>query len=69
MKSSYYFEYYLLQYVFTDTTNRYVFTTRDFLETVNSYRLDFSPDEITFDERQPLSLLAYDKSDPLHSVN
>lgn len=56
------------QYVFTDSTNRYIFTTTDYVNTVNSYALDFTPDDITFDEREPFSLLAYDKADRLRRV-
>ena len=57
-----------LQYVFTDTTNRYIFTTTDFVRTVSGYQLEFSPHEVTFDERKPFSLLAYDKTDRLRRV-
>lgn len=56
------------QYVFTDTTNKYIFTTTDYVNTVSSYKLDFTPDDITFDERKPFSLLAYDKVDRLRRV-
>ena len=57
-----------VQYVFTDPTNRYMFTTTDFLSTVKGYALDFTPDDITFDERKPFSILSYDKSDRLRRV-
>ena len=45
------------QYVFTDLANKYIFTTVDYGATVQSYPLLFTPDEIIFDEREPLSLL------------
>ena len=57
------------QYVFTDSVNKYIFTTTDFVGTVNSYPIEFTPDEINFDEKKPLSLLAYDKTDRFRKVN
>ena len=45
-----------------------MFTTTDYVTSVNRYKLDFIPDDITFDERKPFSLLAYDKTDRLRSV-
>jgi len=55
--------------VFTDPTNRHMFTTTDFLATVKGYELQFTPDDITFDERKPFSILSYDKSDRLRRVS
>lgn len=49
------------QYVFTDLANKYIFTTVDYGATVQSYPLLFTPDEIIFDEREPLSLLVNHK--------
>ena len=60
--------FFFWQYVFTDTTNKYIFTTIDYGATVQSYSLEFTPDEIIFDEREPLSLLAYDKTDRLRRL-
>lgn len=55
-------------YVFTDITNRQMFTTTDSVNTVQSYPLDFAPDDITFDERKPFSIIAYDKTDRLRRL-
>ena len=58
-----------MQYVFTDTSNKYMFTTTDYGRSVQSRPLDFTPDDVVFDERQPLSILAYDKTLSLHKVS
>ena len=48
-------------YVFTDTKHNKIFVTRDCLETVASYSLNFSPSHVEFDENHLPRFLVHDR--------
>nr|XP_018900989.1 PREDICTED: sortilin-related receptor-like isoform X1 [Bemisia tabaci] len=50
--------------VFTDSTNKMIFTTMDYGKTIIRYSLPFTPSDVTFHQDKPLVFLSHDKSDP-----
>ena len=50
-------------YVFTDLKNNQIFVTRDCLETVDSYSLDFNPSHVEFDKKHLQRFLVHDRED------
>ncbi|XP_046384175.1 sortilin-related receptor-like isoform X2 [Ischnura elegans] len=51
-------------YVFKDSTNRVIYTTKDHGKHFEMVKLKFHPTDISFNEEEPLTFLAYDKIDP-----
>ncbi|XP_046384173.1 sortilin-related receptor-like [Ischnura elegans] len=51
-------------YVFKDSTNRVLYTTKDHGKHFEMVKLKFHPTDISFNEEEPLTFLAYDKIDP-----
>ena len=49
------------QYVFADTLNSYIFTTRDMAHTLTPHRVDFPPASIVPHKTNADILLAYDE--------
>ena len=48
-------------YVFTDTKHNQIFVTRDCLETISSYSLDFIPSHVEFDKSHLQRFLVHDR--------
>ncbi|XP_046384172.1 sortilin-related receptor-like isoform X2 [Ischnura elegans] len=51
-------------YVFKDSMNRVIYTTKDHGKHFEMVKLKFHPTDISFNEEEPLTFLAYDKTDP-----
>uniref|UniRef100_A0AAY4CL48 Sortilin-related receptor n=1 Tax=Denticeps clupeoides TaxID=299321 RepID=A0AAY4CL48_9TELE len=52
------------RYLFTDTTNKYVWSTTDFCRTVKGFPLPFLPGDMLLHSTQPNLVLGYDSSHP-----
>ena len=55
-------------YVFTDTKHNKIFVTRDCLDTVASYSLDFSPSHVEFDENHLPRFLIHDRDGEMRDL-
>ncbi|XP_046384186.1 sortilin-related receptor-like isoform X2 [Ischnura elegans] len=55
---------YNTHYVFIDSTQKVIYSTTDHGKHFEMVKLKFHPTDISFDEEEPLTFLAYDKIDP-----
>nr|XP_023026700.1 sortilin-related receptor-like [Leptinotarsa decemlineata] len=51
--------------VFTDTENNWIYLTRDYGKTFVSYPLNFTPEEVSFDDTDPSTFIILDKNHKL----
>lgn len=58
----------VFQFVFTDSTNKVLFTTTDFGKTLRREQLEFHVSDISFHEEEPETFVVLDKSDDARKV-